>query len=849
MLSRSSCLVCSLLLTATSLAQIDWKEGLNTDIQELIDRAEQQILEAHWKEALEALDSAHVSTAESTEVTESELEIALLKSDVLGKMRDYAGRIQLLEYIESRSVDLPQEGRRIKARALIDMGEAYGDMKEYDLAIHSLMRASDLLGAMEEPVLYATVQMELGWSHSLIGDRQVADNFLASALEQFAIHIPDDEVIISQALHVRGYNAMYSGQLEVGREYLLEALELRRKNFPPDHPNLGYSWVKLGELSFRQGDYAAAITYCDSAYNLAFSNADLASRIHYSLAMDASAVMANSFEYRWSYEAQYQDLLDAFVAYGQAINAIEEQQRQLYSLESQKFQMRRSENSFEGALRVCNQLHKRKDDRGYAVRALEIMELSKNYYLNQKLNLERWAENNSDFREILEEESELRNQLKSIRENLDKGTLDDKDIASVEKTKGQIHLRLYDIQNEIEKRFPEYSEVRFGETLIDVSHYQDIARRDSVVFVEYYHGSYSVFGLSIHPDTLIFSEVRPGQDLSDAIEFLSFQEGTRNAYAMNPDSILPLSQKHGTVLYDQLIQPHLSHTHFKNVVFILDGNLNEIPFEASVLPSGKYLIETHDILYTPSLQFFSSKQDEAKAIDTFSAIANEPAGLALDLPHAWKEVGNLKALYNADVVSGCSIDEADFFQNIQGDIVHLSLHAMVDAEDPTRSSFLICPEDSAYVILDDILRQRVKPELLVLSSCQSGHGKWERGEGPVSLARAFNYSGTRSIVYALWDAEDYSTSLINGHFYKNLFDGSSQTQALTLAKRAYLAESDAYGKFPAFWAHMVLSGGQESAQPTPPRSASSFPWMIVVFIVILLAITLFFRKARKKSGS
>ena len=54
----------------------------------------------------------------------------------------------------------------------------------------------------------------------------------------------------------------------------------------------------------------------------------------------------------------------------------------------------------------------------------------------------------------------------------------------------------------------------------------------------------------------------------------------------------------------------------------------------------------------------------------------------------------------------------------------------------------------------EIYNLELKGELAVLSACSTGDGKLQKGEGVISLARAFTYAGIPSVVMTLWDVED-----------------------------------------------------------------------------------------------
>jgi len=92
--------------------------------------------------------------------------------------------------------------------------------------------------------------------------------------------------------------------------------------------------------------------------------------------------------------------------------------------------------------------------------------------------------------------------------------------------------------------------------------------------------------------------------------------------------------------------------------------------------------------------------------------------------------------------------------------------------------------------LTEIYGLHLNANLLVLSACETGIGKLEKGEGMISLARAFNYAGVPAIVTTLWKIDDESTSKIMEYFYENLNNSLSKNEALHQAKLTYLRRNE-----------------------------------------------------------
>ncbi|MEP0535098.1 CHAT domain-containing tetratricopeptide repeat protein [Reichenbachiella sp.] len=143
--------------------------------------------------------------------------------------------------------------------------------------------------------------------------------------------------------------------------------------------------------------------------------------------------------------------------------------------------------------------------------------------------------------------------------------------------------------------------------------------------------------------------------------------------------------------------------------------------------------------------------------------------------------------------------------------VHLATHSFIDEEKPNYSGIYFSKPDSLAIHNEDgilfageLYNLNLNSDLVVLSSCESGIGKLNRGEGMLSLSRGFYYSGAKQVLYSLWKVYDKSTSELMVSFYDHLLNGSPTASALRKAKLEMLKSKTS--SFPKNWAGFVLLG-------------------------------------------
>jgi len=172
------------------------------------------------------------------------------------------------------------------------------------------------------------------------------------------------------------------------------------------------------------------------------------------------------------------------------------------------------------------------------------------------------------------------------------------------------------------------------------------------------------------------------------------------------------------------------------------------------------------------------------------------------------------------------------------------MHTVLNDSDPMFSTLIFNKEtvsgEDGLLKTYELYGIPTKARMVVLSSCNTGNGQLSSGEGILSLARGFMYSGSNSVVMSLWEIEDKSGTEIVKYFYNSLLKGKSKSEALKNARFKYLKGADDLRSHPYFWATLVIYGDNASL------FYNKRMFLIAVFASTLIALLLiiYLRKRR-----
>lgn len=270
-------------------------------------------------------------------------------------------------------------------------------------------------------------------------------------------------------------------------------------------------------------------------------------------------------------------------------------------------------------------------------------------------------------------------------------------------------------------------------------------------------------------------------------------------------------QAHFQKIYEWLLQQaqtDLQNSKVETLVFVLDGELRNIPM-AALYDGKQYLIEKYNIAVSPGLQLFDIKRLQRGQLRALTAGLSEARFNYSKLNYVETELQQIRSEVSAKVLLNKQFTSNAFQNQINENtfpIVHLATHGQFSSN-PDKTYILAYDRPIKVNELNQLLQTRDinQPdliELLVLSACQTATGD---DRAALGLAGVAVRAGARSTLASLWNINDASTAMLMSHFYSYLTQQSvSKAQALRRAQLSLL-QQEQYS-MPYYWAPYVLVG-------------------------------------------
>lgn len=280
-------------------------------------------------------------------------------------------------------------------------------------------------------------------------------------------------------------------------------------------------------------------------------------------------------------------------------------------------------------------------------------------------------------------------------------------------------------------------------------------------------------------------------------------------------------------LYQLLIKPIeelLPKDAKARVIFIPDNELFFVPFPALVDITGKYLIEKHTLLTSPSIQVLALTQQQRKNVtgdkvlvmgnptmpNLGGAIAQPPA-----LLRGEQEALEIAQFLKTEAFIGNQATKSAFLEQLpKARRIHLATYGLLDnvKRQGVPGGIALAPSgnDNGILTASDILnlseqtqdrKSPLRAELVVLSAGNLGNNQL-KPDGLIGLSTSLMSAGVPSIILSLGTGTTKTTSDLMIEFYQQLKQTNDKAQAL---RQAMLKIKEKYPNSQE-WAAFTLMG-------------------------------------------
>ncbi len=236
--------------------------------------------------------------------------------------------------------------------------------------------------------------------------------------------------------------------------------------------------------------------------------------------------------------------------------------------------------------------------------------------------------------------------------------------------------------------------------------------------------------------------------------------------------------------------------------FLLHGPLEALPVEA--LEDGAWFTETIVPVVLPGLPASAPEANWDPSLATHWRLLGDPCGSEGEalLPGAHSELEELARLRpGAPVASGPTFDREQLSAALaSGDCLHIATHighgGGSEFMRTDRARFVL--SNGAELSLDEIAKLRPHADLIVLTGCETGGGRFQDALGLQGLARTFLEGGTRNLVATSWPVEDRWARACAIALHRALAAGFSPSRACAEARRSLRAQGAPCSEWAAF---------------------------------------------------
>ncbi len=771
------------------------------------------------------------------------------------------------------------------AKIYNNIGLIHLALEEYEEALEWFLSSLDAKIRINSTELSSTFN-NIGETYRKMGDYEKASNYFLNAIEH-TIELKGEQNIdlARYYLNYGVYTIEVFQDYEKGENLYRKALDLCLRSFGSKHPLTSKTYLNIGNFFYRLDELDSALFYTqksiisliDDFQEEDYRQNPAIDKVVFSVELlNSIKEKALLTEKKFAASGELFDLQLSFSTLELA-NALIEEIRSGFQTEESRMILAQNEYSTYHKI-ICHalQLFQLTGEPVYKEKAFEYSEKSKSANLLAAIRNIEAKELGGIPEELIEEELELRNDLnlykEKVHEEREKEKSNEESLKLWEGYIFSLQKRIDSLIEVFEVNYPDYYSLKYNTM---VTTHEDIATflKPDEAILEYTVADSMLISFLHTRKQFVVNQV-----LIDSLFHLNARFIRRILTNRNfSDGVIMdytqfIHASHG--LYNKLISPFEDLIEGYNLIIIPDETLAYIPFEIlmSSLADSKepdyknlpYLIKNHPISYSNSTTLLINRITRKKLSDLqlLAFAPNYQVEPEPDLnqtsrrqyhdnlypiPGVSEEVAFIHDLVGGDFFMDDQATESNFKKNSpEYDLLHLAMHTVIDDVNPMYSKLVFAgsSEDNEDGLLNtfEIYGLTLNASMVVLSSCNTGAGKMQKGEGVMSLSRGFIYAGCPSIIMTLWEVEDNSGVAIMKQFYTYLKKGYPKDEALQKAKLHFLEGANMETAHPYFWSGYVNIGDSSPVFKCTTKTVTAL--LVVLLVILVPGVFVYLKKLR-----
>ncbi len=702
--------------------------------------------------------------------------------------------------------------------------------------------------------------------------------------EKYAIrHLGAANSELSNIYSIKSYIYIKTGNNDKRLNYLNNAIEISALHNPFKSRKTSFALRNLGEYYCNIKDYKKslytlhkaiiAITKEFNDTNI-YSNPDIHDAILKINLLYLLKYKAYSFYFYYEQvTGDINDLKASLECYELAVELHEKIYAGFITEKSKLNFIGKQRKNLNNTIEVALDVYEVTEDVIYAEKALSYAEKSKSAVLLAYLNDEKDKNFAGIPDSLINKEKKLRNEIANL--NFRINSKNGAEFTTDEEYNG-LKSRLFKLYRDEEEmianyedNFPEYYNLKYNITATSLKQIQSILDESqtileyTITWKELYTFIITRNNISVYTqdiDSTFLGNIMKMREILSENKFGNYDiDDFRNFVKISYD------------LYEILISPVTGLIKDKNLIIIPDETLNLIPFEVLITSDSvtsdyanfgdlPYLFKQYPISYSYSASLLLSQRESKYPGKKITAFVPEYTGLyhysdslndsinnevykLLPLSGAEEEVNYISKFYKGKIYRANQALEENFKKSpARHNIIHFAMHTIIDDKNPMYSRMVFTPGkdkvEDGLLHTFELYSMKLKTNLVVLSSCNTGYGKMQKGEGLLSLARGFIYSGCSSLILTQWAVTDRAGSTLMKSFYYYLSKGNKKDKSLQNAKIDYLKNADPVKTHPYYWAGYIAFG---DSSPLPSKHGYT-KYLVIFILFTVITVGYFLRK-------